>query len=98
TEPATQPHGCLSVSAFHGRGAVVSPDGRWLYSFGGYDASSTVRVFRRTGRTGLIVPVTGAKGCLRLYWAARQCMSMEINKPTSAAVSPDRRVVFLTGY
>jgi DNA-binding beta-propeller fold protein YncE len=88
----------LSISAFHARGAALSPDGRWLYTFGGFDESSTVRVFARNARSGLLMPIAGPRGCARLYWAAVKCTPMHVNKPTSAAISPDGRELFLTGY
>src|SRR5205823_12079847 len=94
----TPSRGCLGVNAFHARGAALSPDGKFLYSFGGFDASSTVRVFSRSSRTGLLAPVRGRDGCVRLYWAAVKCTPMPVNKPTALAISPDGRDVFVTGY
>jgi DNA-binding beta-propeller fold protein YncE len=90
--------GCLTVRALHARGEAISPDGRWLVTFGGFDDRSALRLVRRDLRTGLLTPLGGRRGCMRLYWAAVRCAPMRLNKPTSLVFASDALDLYATAY
>src|SRR5437868_3804213 len=56
TAPAERARGCLPIRAFHARVTALTPDGRWLYTAGGFDASSSMSAFGVNLRTGRLSP------------------------------------------
>jgi DNA-binding beta-propeller fold protein YncE len=80
--------------------ALVSPDGRHLYTLGGIDERSALAVMRRNPRTGAVRQLAGRSGCLLADWTGRSrmrsCTPAHLNNPRALVITPDgRELVYL---
>jgi DNA-binding beta-propeller fold protein YncE len=87
--------GCASGRALAAPSSIaISPDGRSVYvAASGSDALS---VFARDRRTGALRQLPGALGCFSVRPGGGCTAGRALNEPTSVAVSPDGRRVYLT--
>jgi hypothetical protein len=89
---------CTRVHELRIDAAIVSPDGRNLYTLGGIDQRSAIAVMRRNPRTGAVRQVGGRAGCLVADWTGRgkftTCTGARLNKPSTFAMTPDGRELF----
>ena len=89
---------CTRVHELRIDAAIVSPDGRNLYTLGGIDQRSALAVMRRNPRTGAVRQLRGRAGCLVADWTGRgkftTCTGARLNKPSTFAMTPDGRELF----
>ena len=89
---------CTRVHELRIDAAIVSPDGRNLYTLGGIDQRSALAVMRRNPRTGAVRQIAGRAGCLVADWTGRgkftTCTGARLNKPSTFAITPDGRELF----
>jgi DNA-binding beta-propeller fold protein YncE len=88
--------GCASGRALGAPASIaISPDGRNVYvASSGSDALS---IFARDRRTGVLRQLPGAFGCFSERPGGGCTVGRALNEPTSVAVSPDGRRVYVTG-
>jgi DNA-binding beta-propeller fold protein YncE len=91
---------CTQVRHLGLTAALVSPDGRSLYTLGGIDTRSVLTVMRRDPRTGAVRQLAGRSGCFLADWTGhtrmRSCTPAHLNNPKAFAITPDgRELVYL---
>ena len=87
---------CSRARALGGPSALaISPDGATLYATAA--SSDSLAVFARSRRTGALRQLPGASGCLSARPGGGCTPARALNEPTSVAVSPDGRRVYVAG-
>lgn len=92
---------CTRVHELRTDAAIVSPDGRNLYTLGGIDDRSAIAVLRRNPRTGAVRQLGGRAGCLVADWGRGSfttCTGAYLNKPSTFAMTPDGRELFYLNH
>ena len=86
---------CTRVRELRWDAALVSPDGRNLYTLGGIDTRSAITVMQRDRRTGAVRQLPGRQGCLVADWGGHvtfpSCLPAHLNIPVALAMTPDGR-------
>jgi DNA-binding beta-propeller fold protein YncE len=86
---------CTRVRELKWDAALVSPDGRNLYTLGGIDTRSAIAVMQRDRRTGAVRQLPGRQGCLVADWGGHatfaSCLPAHLNIPVALAMTPDGR-------
>ena len=74
---------------------AISPDGGNVYVAAA--ASDALAVFSRNRRTGALRQLRGARGCIGQRPGGGCLVGRALNEPTSVAVSPDGKRVYVAG-
>jgi 6-phosphogluconolactonase (cycloisomerase 2 family) len=86
--------GCRRARTLQGVAALaISPDGRHLYAAASH--TSTIMIFRRSRRTGILRRITGSDGCVHPRRRGRACRSgRALGGVYTLLVSPDGRNLY----
>ena len=85
---------CSRARALGGPSALaISPDGATLYAAAA--SSDSLAVFARSRRTGALRQLPSTSGCLSARPGGGCTPARALNEPTSVAVSPDGRLVYV---
>lgn len=88
--------GCATAAQV-GRIAVLSPDGRHLYT-AAWETRAAIQIFDRDPATGAVTPKPGPAGCWQNTGAAGSCEVLGITKPSGIAMDPDGENLYLTDF
>jgi 6-phosphogluconolactonase (cycloisomerase 2 family) len=80
---------------------LMSPDGRNVYTIGGYDNRSAIAVLVRDAKSGTLHQLRGRAGCLLPSYGDPHtrypdCLAAPLNNPAAIAITPDGRELIWT--
>lgn len=87
--------GCMTAAQV-GRIAVVSPDGKHLYT-AAWEPRAAIQIFDRDPATGAVTPKPTPDGCWQNAGLGG-CKTLGILKPSGIAISPDGKSLYLSDF
>lgn len=80
-----------------GRMAVVSPDGKHLYTEA-WEPRAAIQIFDRDPATGALTAKPGVEGCWQNTGAGGTCQVLGLTKPSGIAISPDGKNLYVSDF
>lgn len=92
---ATGSEGCATAAQV-GRIAVISPDGKHMYT-AAWIPTAAIQIFDRDPTTGAVAPKPAPDGCWQDAGGGG-CKTLGIMKPSGIAISPDGKSLYLSDF
>lgn len=80
-----------------GRMAVISPDGKHLYTEA-WEPRAAIQIFDRDPATGALTAKPGVEGCWQNTGAGGTCQVLGLTKPSGIAISPDGKNLYVSDF
>lgn len=87
--------GCATAAQV-GRIAVISPDGKHLYT-AAWEPRAAIQIFDRDPATGAVTPRPAPDGCWQSTGGGG-CQVLGITKPSGIAISPDGKSLYVSDF
>lgn len=88
--------GCTTAAQV-GRMAVISPDGKHLYT-AAWEPRAAIQIFDRDPATGAVTPIPALDGGCWQSTGTGGCQVLGITKPSGIAIDPDGENVYVTDF
>jgi DNA-binding beta-propeller fold protein YncE len=88
--------GCATAAQV-GRMAVLSPDGKHLYT-AAWEPRAAIQIFNRDPATGTVTPIAALDGGCWQSTGSGDCQVLGITKPSGIAMDPDGENVYVTDF